>query len=90
MSEPFERMGDFTGAVNPRHDGPALRYLLKDLRARVQDSDATVLSDGRNRTVRVSMADRDTRREYVVKAFGLESRLKEAAGRHRGGKARRT
>ena len=52
---------------------------------------AEVLTDGRNRNLRLTLADGDGHTlEVAVKQFGVPTRLKQRLDRTRGGKARRT
>jgi len=83
------RLGPYTGVLSGRVTGPA-RAELARLPQRLADPSVELLSAGRNRNVRLRLPGFGGNGDVVAKAFGRQSRLKDAIDRLRGTKAART
>ncbi len=86
----MRQIGPYTGDIAAVCDTPAFRAQLAALPALLAEADARVLSEGRNRNVRVMLDDDEQRRAVVVKSFGRANGLRDVVSRRLGSKAERT
>jgi len=84
------RIGRYTGELSPAYVSSGLPKLLEDVPSLLKSDSAVVLSDGRNRNVKVTVADQNTTLELVVKRFARQNLLKDMLAAKRGSKAHRT
>jgi len=86
-----ETIGAFVGQVANEFRSPDMMEWLERVPALVNSADAVVLTDGRNRNIRLEADCHGKVISVVVKAFGKPSLLKNSVDRSgRGSKARRT
>ncbi len=84
------RIGIYEGEVAARFAQPATLADLANLAPLLARPEAVVLTDGRNRNVRLTVAGPAGPLDLAVKAFGPQRALKDWYDRQRGSKARRT
>lgn len=84
---PFESLGAFRGVVNAEYRGTALPTALAVLSERLHAPDAVVLQEGRNRTVRLTLALEGGPLDVAVKRFGRQTAWKDRLAARRGTKA---
>ncbi|MDA1044884.1 MAG: hypothetical protein O3C57_06630 [Verrucomicrobia bacterium] len=80
----------FVGQMAGDLDREALQFWLTDLPALLDSENAEFISGGRNQLIRLRAEFGGQCHDLLVKAFGTSSRVKQAVGRARGSKARRT
>ena len=83
-------VGAYAGQMSADVDRESLLAWAADIATHVRASDVDVISDGRNRNVRVNATIGGARRDLLVKSFGRESPLSDRLRRARGSKARCT
>jgi len=86
-----ETIGAFRGRVAADYRAVDILEWLERIPALINSAEATVLSEGRNRNIKLDAVCNGTNICVVVKAFGRPSLVKNAVDRRfRGSKARRT
>lgn len=91
MANTLERIGPFSGRIDPAFDGPELRDALIALPARLETPpEESVLQTGRHLTVRLTIPTAAGPAEVAVKRFGPQPALKDRHDTARGSKALRT
>jgi hypothetical protein len=82
--------GRLAGEIADAWRDPGTLALLAELAALLEALGARLVAGGRNRNVRIALARDGRAIPVMVKAFGLQSRLRDWRDRRRGSKARRT
>ena len=84
------KIGAYCGALQCALQTPDILHVLAALGDRLDAPDAQIVSEGRNRNVRLRLATVSGDVDLMVKSFGRESVLKDLVDRWRGSKALRT